>query len=79
MRRSRAGRTGGSWYGSYEVWLFKNGERVVRFHSTNFERAKRSVRDHVKSALGSRGEVRSDSTLGKSPQTVLYRFPKAAA
>ena len=78
MRRSRAGRTGGSWYGSYEVWIFKNDERVMRVDSTNFERAKQSVRAYVKAGLGTRGQVRTPSTL-QPPHTVLYRFPKGAA
>lgn len=76
MRRSRAGRTGGSWYGHHEIILYEAGvER--RSASTNLERAKRSVRAAVDSGEADHGVVKSQRFEGgKLVMVRTYAHPK---
>lgn len=47
MRASRAGRTGGSWYGSYEVTYRDPGGLVHKYATTNRRSSERAARKHV--------------------------------
>jgi len=47
VRASRAGRTGRSWYGSYEVTYRDPGGQMHRYTSTNRRLSERAARKHV--------------------------------
>lgn len=48
MRSSRAGRTGRSWYGSYEVLYREAGGAIHRYSMTNRRDSERAAREHVR-------------------------------
>jgi hypothetical protein len=67
VSRSRAGRTGGSWYGSYVV-VYRVDGREYRHDATNRRRAEGTARELVRRRRAEWAEVR-DNRGG-----VLYRL-----
>lgn len=62
-RSSRAGRTGRSWYGSYEVRYQDAAGEIRRYDATNRRRAERAVRRLVAEGAAW-AEVRDDRNEG---------------
>ena len=68
MRRSKAGITGGSWYGSYEVIYYDNAEnQVFRHHSTNKSRVIKWAKEAVKA-----GKVKWVKVLDGNTKVELF-------